>query len=179
MEKAKKIQEVEQLTKAFSESTAVYCADYRGLSVAEISNLRAELSKAGATVRVAKNTLLRLAFKASADGVSAEEQNKFIALFKGPTFIAFANDDVVAPAKVFDKYGKDKGAFKPKGGWFDGTCINADGIEQVSKLPSREETLSTLLRLISTPATQLVRVLSAPAQQLVQVLGAYKDKLSN
>jgi large subunit ribosomal protein L10 len=178
MERAQKVEQVETLAKAFTDSSAVYCADYRGMSVAEISALRMELGKTGATVRVAKNTLLKLAFEKGVDGASSTESEKFVSMLKGPTFIAFANDDIVAPAKVFQKFGKDKNTFKLKGGWFEGTCIDADGIDQVSKLPSREETLSTLLRLISTPATQLVRVLSAPAQQVVQVLGAYKDKLS-
>ena len=66
-----------------------------------------------------------------------------------------------------------------KGGWFEGACMNEDGVKTLSDMPSKEELLASLLRLINAPATQLARIIHAPGQQLAQVLGAHRANLES
>lgn len=177
-ERAAKEKEVEMLTGSFAAADLVMCADYRGLTVSEITELRNQLRKVGAVSRVVKNTLAKISAGAAYDGGESGELEKFIDLFCGPSFLVFANDDLVAPAKVVSDFKKENEVFEIKGGWFEGKFINEDGVIAVSKLPSREETLQKLLGLINAPATQLARVIQAPGQQVVQVLGAHSRNIA-
>ena len=177
MNRGERQAEVDFLAGCFKQAPLAMCADYRGLTVAQVTGLRRSLRQSGATARVVKNTLARLSLeKAYKDG-DAGELKKFVDLLQGPSFLIFANQDVVASAKVAAKFAKDLEHFEIKGGWFGGKFLDQSGVVQISNMASREETLAKLLCLISTPATQLVRVLQAPAQQLVRVLEAYRSKL--
>ena len=102
---------------------------------------------------------------------------KFTEQFLGPSFLVVAFDEVVAPAKVLTKFATDNEKFALKGGWFEGSFLAEAGIEELSKLPSREETLAKLLNLLTAPATQLLRVTNAPGTNVVQLLAACRDKL--
>jgi large subunit ribosomal protein L10 len=177
MDRAEKQQEISFLAEQFSNSSIALCADCRGLSVKDFTRLRSELRAVGAVGKVVKNTLAKRSVNEALGERDKGQVDKLLSLFSGPSFIVFANDDVVAPAKIFSKFSKEKEAFDIKGGWFEGTCVDEAGVKQISTMPSREEVLSQLLRLINTPATQIVRLLQAPAQQMVQALEAHRSNL--
>jgi len=177
MERAEKQQEIDFLHKCFTESDVTICADYRGLTVAQVTALRRGMRGAKATCRVVKNTLAKIALGKVLKDEDQGEVEKLLALFRGPSFIIFGRDDAVGSAKLAEKFAKDFANFELKGGWFEGKFLDRAAVAQFSRMASKEETLGKLLYLFSAPATQVVRLLNAPAQQLVQVLGAYKDKL--
>lgn len=177
MERADKDKQLEYLDKRFEAAQLALCADYRGLTVAEISELRSELRKSGAQAKVIKNTLAKISAGKVYKDAEASELEQFLGLFQGPSFVVFSDDDPVSPAKAVTKFAKTHEAFEVKGGWFEGNFLDDNKVTELSNMPSREETLAKLLNLIGTPATQLVRILNAPASKLTQVLEAYRVKL--
>ena len=177
MERGEKEEEVSVLVDQFRSSKVAVCAEYRGLTVAQMSSLRSALRSCGSVSRVVKNTLAKISVNKVLSDDNVAEKERFLELFKDPSFLIFGQEDAVASAKVVEKFSKDLDPFKVKGAWLDGKFLDKDLFASLSKLPSKEETLGQLLALINTPATQIVRVLNAPAQQLVQLLGAYKRKL--
>jgi large subunit ribosomal protein L10 len=177
MERAEKHAEVERLKGMFENTQVALCGDYRGLSVAAITKLRRELRSKGAHGVVVKNTLARLSANSSYAGADKAQLEKFIGLLKGPSFVVFSDKDPVSPAKVLSDFAKKNDKFKIRGGWLDGAFVDQAGVETLSKMPSREETLGKLLGLLAAPATQLVRLMKAPAQQMVQVLEGHRGNL--
>lgn len=179
MERAEKNSEIEFLTSVFSKSQIALCADYRGLNVAEITTLRKKLRDNGAIGKVVKNTLAKISAKKALgeNGEVTDPLQKFLDLFDGPSFLIYSDKDPITSAKIVQEFIKTKETFKVKGAWVDGAFVDTRGVDALAKMPSKEETLSMLLRLISTPATQMVRLLNAPASQLVQVIEAYRRKL--
>lgn len=179
MEKPEKDAQIEMLREGFESSELALCADYRGLTVKQISNLRNELRKVGAKSKVVKNTLAKISANAIlGEGASADELERFIDIFKGPSLLIFTGEDVVESAKILAKFEKEHEVLDIKGAWFEGAFVDQKGVIGISTMPSREEVFSSLLRLINTPATQLARVVQAPGQQLAQVIEAYKNTLS-
>lgn len=176
--RVQKEQDLSSLNKSMEAAQIAVCADYMGLTVKQVTELRRELKKSGGEAVVMKNTLAKIAAKNVLKDMPAADMEKFLGLFEGPSMLIFGQNDAIGPAKVIAKYAKDLEKFKVKGGVFSGAFVDANGVDAVSKLPSREELLSTLLRLINTPATQLVRLLATPAQQVVQVVDAQRQKLS-
>lgn len=166
-------QSKEEIVAEFAEklkaSKAAYLADYRGLNVEQATALRCKLHEAGVEYRVVKNTLLRLAAK-DTPAACLDEQ------LTGPTAIAFANEDPVAPAKALVEFAKAHKTFELKAGVLDGKLLSAEDIKALSDLPSREELLAKMLGSMSAPATNFVGVLAAMPRSLVQVLGAIKDQ---
>lgn len=179
MERAEKDNEIEFLTGVLSKSQIALCADYRGLNVAEITALRKKLRENGAIGKVVKNTLAKISAKKALgeNGEVTDPLQKFLDLFEGPSFLVYSDKDPIASAKVIQEFTKTKESFRIKGAWVDGGFVDNKGVDALAKMPSKEETLSMLLRLISTPATQIVRLLNAPASQLAQVVEAYRRKL--
>lgn len=179
MDRQEKQAEVEFLDKALASAQVALCADFRGLTVSEVTELRKQLRKSGARARVVKNTLVRLAAAKAlkAVGASESELNKFVALFDGPNFVVYSDTDPIAPAKVISGFAKDHQNLKIKGGWVDGSFVDQAGVDTLSKMPGREETLARLLALISAPATQLVRLLAEPGTQVVRVIDAQRANL--
>lgn len=173
-----KEQEVAYLSDALENSQMTVCVDYLGLSVSQIGDLRQQLRESGAEAKVIKNTLARLAVSTTLKDAPAEDLEKFAGLFKGPSLIIFGKEEAVAPAKVLSKFAKDNEKMQIKGAWFSGSFIDSDGVDAISKMPSREETLAKLLSLLNTPAQQLMRLLNTPARQVVQVVDAHRQNLS-
>ncbi|WP_020676907.1 50S ribosomal protein L10 [Geopsychrobacter electrodiphilus] len=165
MNRTEKEKVVQELAEKLSKVKAAFIADYRGITVDQVTRLRRELVAAGVDYRVVKNSLLRLASK----GTPAEALQKFCA---GPTSIALAGDDVVAPAKILAKYAAEIAAFDLKAGVLDGKLISVDEITALSKLPSREELLGQALRSMNAPVSNFVGTLAAIPRSLVQVLNA-------
>ena len=177
MDRAEKRSEVEFLTDCFRKASAALCADYRGLSVAEITELRKQLRKSGCSARVVKNTLARLSVQSALQEGKAAELQAFIKIFEGPSFLVFSESDPIAPAKVLVEFAKGHEKLKLKGGWLDGSFVEPTAVDALSKMPGREQTLAMLLSLLNTPATQLVRVLQAPGEQLARAVEAHRKNL--
>jgi len=178
MDRAQKQEEIKFFSEHFSAAEVALCADYRGLTVAQLTNIRREFAKRGVACKVMRNTLSKIAAKEVLKDCDQSEVEKFTDMFRGPSFVIFVPNDCVGSAKVSEKFAQDLEKFVLKGAWFDGKFLDSAGISQLAKMASREETLGMLLNLINTPATQLVRLLNAPAQQMVQLVSAYKDKLA-
>lgn len=169
MNRDSKEQVVSELADKLAAAKATFLADYRGLNVEQVTKLRVELRQAGVDYRVAKNTLLRLAAK----GTGSECLEGFLA---GPTAIAIAGDDPVAPAKILSEFAKANNKFELKGGALDGKVLSVEDIKALADLPSREVLLGKLLGSMSAPASNFVGVLAAVPRSLVQVLAAIQEK---
>ncbi len=139
------------------------------MDVEAVNALRSQLRAVGVDYRVVKNTLLRLAAKGT-DAECLEAQ------LQGPTAVAFAGDDPVAPAKVLADLAKASKFFELKGGVMGGKQLSVDDIKALAELPSREVLLARVLGSISAPATNFVGVLAAVPRALVQVLAAIQEQ---
>ena len=168
MDKAEKAEVVEDLSGFFSKAGSVVVAHYSGMTVAEMSDLRARMRAQGASFRVAKNRLAMRALKGTAvEGISH--------LFKGPTGIAVSSDPVAA-SKVAVAYAKDNGKLVILGGAVGATALDANGVKALAELPSLDALRGKLVGLILAPATKIAGVVAAPAAQLARVIGAYSKK---
>ena len=151
---------VAELTTAFRESSAAVLTEYRGLTVAELKELRRSLA-GNATYLVVKNTLSKIAAREA--GVTAFED-----MLVGPSAIAFVSGDAVTVAKSLRDFGKEHPHLVVKGGVLDGAPLTADEIKKLADLESREVLLAKLAGGFVAPATQLASVLMAPVRQLAQ-----------
>lgn len=168
MDRAEKSELVTSLNQVFKDTGVVVVAHYAGLNVAAMTDLRAKMRDAGASVKVAKNRLAKLAVK----GTDAET---IADLFTGPTVIAYSDDPVAAP-KVAADFAKTNDKLVILGGAMGSTSLDPDGVKALAALPSLDELRGTLVGLISSPARRVAQVLVAPAGQLARVVGAYADK---
>lgn len=169
MNKEAKGKVVSELSELLKSSKATFVADYRGMDVEAVNKLRGDLRQLGVDYRVAKNTLLRLAAK----GTDAECLD---ALLQGPTAVAFASEDPVAPAKVLAELAKVSKCFELKGGVLGDKPLSVADIQALAELPSREVLLAKVLGSINAPASNFVGVLAAVPRSLVQVLAAIQDQ---
>ena len=168
MEKAKKAEVVEDLNGIFSKAGSVVVAHYSGMTVAQMSDLRARMGAAGASFRVSKNRLAVRALKGTPiEGIAH--------LFKGPTGIAIS-DDPIAASKVAVAYAKDNDKLVILGGSVGVTTLDANGVKALATLPSLDELRGKLIGLIQAPATKIAGVIAAPASQLARVISAYANK---
>jgi len=168
VDKTQKAEVVEDLNGVFANAGSVVVAHYTGLTVAELSDLRARMRAAGASFRVAKNRLAVRALKGTPiEGISD--------LFKGPTGIAVSNDPVAA-AKVSAAYAKDNEKLVILGGTVGTTTLDANGVKALASLPSLDELRGKIVGLLVAPATKIAGVVQAPAGQLARVIGAYSKK---
>lgn len=177
MDRAGKAEVVEFVNKSLGKAEIALCADFRGLTVLQVTNLRRELHQAGAKARVVKNTLSRLAVKEAYKSADQAELERFLKIFEGPTMIVYSDKDPVAPSKVLTKFAKTNDKLQIKGAWLEGAFVDVKGVGALSEMPGKEELLAKLLNLMLAPATQLVRLMSAPGTQVVRVLDAQRQKL--
>ncbi|MGO8955097.1 MAG: 50S ribosomal protein L10 [Rhodomicrobium sp.] len=168
MDRAEKTEMVESLNGIFKTSGSVVVARYKGMTVAQMSDLRRRMGAAGAKFKVIKNRLAKIALDNAADGAGAD-------LFLEPTGIAFAQDPTAA-AKVAADYAKTNDKFVIVGGMLGRQALDADGVKALAAIPSMEELRSKLLGVLLAPGSKLVRQLNAPAQSLARVLQAHKEK---
>lgn len=170
MNQTEKAVVIEDLAQKFGNAPLVALSQYRGLTVAQMTELRGQLREVEGELLVAKNTLTWRAVM--------ETPNKVIEpLLAGPNVLAFGYGDPVAFAKVIDGYADKNEAFEVKGAVMDGELLDKKQIAQLAKMPGRDELRAKLLALLMTPATQLVRVLSAPGQNFAQVVDARRRQL--
>lgn len=159
---------VAQLSSELSNFKLAVLTDYRGLTVAEVQELRRTLAAEGISYRVTKNTLLRLA-------TAAHPELKDIdpATFTGPMALAIGSADEVAPARVIFQYAKDHEALEITGGLTpDGRLLSASDIKALALLPSREQLLAQVVGTIAAPLTSFVGVMAGNVRSIVNVLDA-------
>ncbi len=162
--------EVAELKELFDNCQAAIITDYRGISVSEDVALRAKLRDAGIEYRVAKNTLIKIACNNYGSTALDEYLN-------GPTAIAFANDPVAA-AKIFSDFVKQSKKTKIKAGLLTGQFVNADSIDALAKLPSREVLLAQVAGGLVAPMASFAGVMSGMLRQLVNVVDAVREQKS-
>lgn len=154
-EKEKKVSEIVQ---RFNNSKTTIITDYRGLDVAEITQLRKNLREAGVDYKVLKNTLVRRA----TSEIKLTDIDEFLT---GPTAIAFSNEDVVAPAKILSDFAKKHNALEIKAGILEGNIVSVDQVKALAALPSREGLLSMLLSVLQAPMRNMACVVKAVADK--------------
>ncbi len=170
MAKADKATAVAEITEQFKSSTATVVTEYRGLSVANLSELRRSLS-GSASYTVAKNTLVkRAAAEAGIDGLDE--------MFAGPTAIAFVTGEAVDAAKAIKKFAKDHKALVVKGGYMDGHVLTVDEVNRIADLESREVLLAKLAGAMKGNLAKAAGLFNAPASQMARLAAALQDKKS-
>jgi large subunit ribosomal protein L10 len=168
VDRAQKSELVTTLNEVFSNTSVVVVAHYSGLNVSQMTALRGRMRDAGASLKVAKNRLAKLALK----GTKLEHMSD---LFQGPTVIAYSADPVAAP-KVAAEFAKTNEKFVVLGGAMGTTALDAKGVEALATLPSLDALRAKLIGMIQTPATRIAGVLQAPGAQVARVIGAYARK---
>ena len=159
---------VSELEKVFSDSGMVVVAHYVGLTVAEMSDLRLKMSKAGGNVRVAKNRLAKIAL----NGKPNEKLEKFLT---GQTVLLFSEDPVTA-AKVAKEYSKENEKLEIIGGSMGSEILDAAGVDTVSKMPSRDELISSIVTAIVSPASNLAAAINGPGSGIASALDGIDEK---
>lgn len=170
MDRAEKQQAITELSEVFKASQVVVVAHYSGLTVSQMQTLRKQMRASGATVKVAKNRLAKIALKGT-DAVAIEP------LLKGPTVIAFSGDPVAAP-KVAVDFAKANEQFVILGGTMGKTALDVNGVKALASLPSLDELRAKIVGLIQAPATKIAQVINAPAAKVARVVQAYASKES-
>jgi len=148
---------------------SVVAAEYRGLTVTQITNLRSQARKAGVYVRVVKNTLARKSVAGTSFECIAQQ-------LKGPLILAFSKEDPGAAARVVKAFAKDNDKLVATLVSLGGQVLPAKSIEQVASLPTKEQALSMLMGVLNAPITKFVRTLAEPHSMLVRTVGAIKDQ---
>jgi len=168
VERAAKKEAVEQLHTVFKTTSVAIVAHYSGLTVAQMQKLRMQMKQAGASVKVSKNRLAKIALEGT--DVAA-----IGSLLKGPTVIATSKDPVAAPKVAID-FAKVNEKFVILGGSMGKTVLNVDSVKALASLPSLDELRAKLVGLIQAPATKLAQLANAPAAKLARVIQAHASK---
>ncbi len=168
MDRTEKREFVASLAAVFAATSMVVVTRNKGLTVAEVTELRRRMRAAGVSFKVAKNRLASLALVGTRfDGIEP--------MLKGPTALAWSHDPVAA-AKVAVEFAKTNEKLVVVGGALGSRTLDADGIKALAELPSLEMLRAQLAGLVATPATRIAGVLQAPAGQLARVFGAYAKR---
>ena len=168
MDRSQKTDAVAQLNAVFNESGVVVVTRNLGLTVAQSTDLRAKMRDVGATYKVAKNRLAKLALK-DTDYTGIEEY------LTGPTALAYSADPVAA-AKAAVDFAKTNDRLEIVGGSMGAVVLDETGIRALASMPSLDELRGTIVGLINAPATKIARVVAEPASKLARVIGAYAAK---
>jgi len=155
-----------QLAKSIENAKSIVFADYSGLKVNQINELRAKLDEAGATAKVYKNTLLKKVIK---EDLGKEIEDETIA---GPTLMIVAKNDAIAPVKALYDYIKIFELPKVKLGFLGKELLTTEKVEALSKLPSKHQLLSHLVATLKNPTTRFTRTIGNPSSKFVNVLRA-------
>lgn len=149
---------VQEIAENIKDAQSVVLVDYRGLTVAQDTQLRKQLREAGITYKVYKNTLMNFAFKGT-------EFESLADSLEGPNAIAISKDDATAPARVLAQFAKTAPALEIKAGVVEGNFYDTEAMKEISGIPSREELLSKLLGSIQSPITNFARVIKQIAEK--------------
>ena len=149
---------VQEISDNIKDAQSVVIVDYRGLTVAEDTQLRKQLREAGVTYKVYKNTFMNFAFK----GTDFESLS---GVLEGPNAIAISTTDATAPARVLAEFAKKAPKLEIKAGVVEGNFYDAEGMKAISTIPSREVLLSKLLGSMQSPITNFARVIKQIAEK--------------
>ena len=149
---------VDAIVADIKDAQSVVLVDYRGLTVAEDTELRKQLREAGIIYKVCKNTMMKRAFEGT-DFAGLDEY------LEGPSAIAISKDDATAPARIICKFAKTAEKLEVKAGVVEGQVYDVNGVKALSQIPSREELLSKLLGSIQSPITNFARVIKQIAEK--------------
>jgi large subunit ribosomal protein L10 len=164
-----KIAVVEELTRDIAGSQGVYLADFSGLSVEKITQLRRAFRKSGSRFVVAKNTLAKRAIKGSALEPLSEH-------FRGPTGIAYSVQDPVAPAKVLADFGKENEGFRIKIAFVQGSVLSQKDVGAIASLPSKEVLVAQAIGIVQSPLRGIVICVNGVMASLVTALEEIRKK---
>jgi large subunit ribosomal protein L10 len=169
MQRKEKEALVEEVSGLLAAADVMYVSDYRGLTVAEITELRSKLRPVGASVRVLKNTLTRRAAEATG-------HQELLLLLNGPTAITICGDDPVAPAKALADFARTHEKLVVRGGVMQGKVLDAAGIKTLATLPAREALLAQVVGVMAAPLAGLVTVLNGTLSGLARALQQVADQ---
>lgn len=155
---AKKAEIVKQTTDMLNAAQSAIVVDYRGLTVAEVADLRKQLRDAGIQMSVIKNKILDRA-------VEGTDYEDLRSTFVGPTAVAFSDEDPIAPAKILKKFADDHDALEIKGGFIEKSVKTLDEINEYANMPGREELLSMLASALQDPMRKIARAVKAIADK--------------
>lgn len=167
MDRAQKKELVERLNRIFTETSVVVITRNHGLTVAQVNDLRTKMRAAGASYKVAKNRLARIALDGTDFGGISD-------MLIGPTAIATSADPVAA-ARVAVDFAKGTDKLELVGGAMGATILDVNGIKALAELPSLDELRAKIIGLVNAPATKLAQLANAPAAKLARVFAAYGD----
>ena len=168
MDRSQKTESVAALNAVFNEVGVVVVTRNLGLSVAQSTTLRAKMGEVGATYKVAKNRLAKIALK----DTPYEGLEEYLS---GPTALAWSTDPVAA-AKAAVEFAKTNEKLEIVGGSMGGTLLDEAGIKALASMPSLDELRGTIVGLVNAPATKVAQLVNAPAAKLARVFGAYGAK---
>jgi large subunit ribosomal protein L10 len=160
---------VAEVAAVAANAQSVVAAEYRGLTVTQMTDLRAKARKSGVYLRVVKNTLARKAIA----GTAFECVGKSL---KGPLILAFSKDDPGAAARLVKTFAKDNDKLKPTVLSLGGTSLTAKDLDKVASLPTKQQALGQLVGVIQAPISKFVRTLAEPHAKLVRTIAAVKDQ---
>jgi large subunit ribosomal protein L10 len=160
---------VNDIRQKFETSKTVVLADYRGLNVAEVTELRKKMREAGIDYQVLKNTMTSRAAKAA----NVEGLDQYLS---GPTAVAFSYNDYVAPAKILADFAKNHKKLELKAGVIDGKVIDLESVENLAELPSREVLLGMVVGMLQAPIRGLVTVLAGPLRSFACAIEAIRKQ---
>ncbi|MEM8985288.1 MAG: 50S ribosomal protein L10 [Pseudomonadota bacterium] len=161
MDRTQKAEMVEWIGGVFDNNAVVVVAN-GGLTVSEMEDLRGELRNAGASMKIVKNRLAKIA-------ISGKPSEELSDLFSGPTALAFSEDPVAA-AKAVHAYAKKNDKLSILGGAMDEEILDEKGVKALASMPSREELLASIVQTIMSPAAEIVGAVTAPASQLAGIV---------
>lgn len=171
MKKEQKKQIVKEFVEIFSES-GFYLMDYKGLNVAEITELRSKLREANISMRVVKNTLAKRALKQA--GIDSLDS-----FFVGPTSVVWSEEDSITPIHVLSQFLKQYEKGTIKAGLIDGLLVKDSDIEKISKLPNKHGLYTNVASSLNAPIVKLARVLNAVPRKFIHIVEAVCDKKAN
>lgn len=160
---------VAEVAAVAANAQSVVAAEYRGLTVTQMTDLRAKARKNGVYLRVVKNTLARKAIA----GTAFECVGKSL---KGPLILAFSKDDPGAAARLVKAFAKDHDKLKPTVLSLGGSALTAKDLDKVASLPTKQQALAQLLGVLQAPIAKFVRTVAEPHAKLVRTIAAVKDK---
>lgn len=155
---AKKAEVVKNVNEMLTNAETAVVVDYRGLTVAEVTDLRKQLRDAGIKMMVIKNKILERA-------VEGTDYEDLKSTFVGPTAVAFSDEDAIAPAKILKKFADDHEALEIKGGFIEKKVQTLDKINEYATMPSREDLLSMLASALQDPMRKIARAVKAVADK--------------
>ncbi len=170
LSREEKVERVAQYAEQLKESQGIILADYRGLTVGEMEQIRNRIRPLAGQFQVVKNRLLNLAL---------EEQNMSLPdeWLIGPTAVSFCNEEVPPIAKALVEVSEETEVLTLKGGWMNESLLSSEQVQSIAKLPSREVLLAQALGAINGPSRQMASVIASGVRQVLNVLQAYVDKL--